>query len=630
MAAIPEIRVEAVEDEVTYWLPVRPLGILRWFGLVPVGFSVLWLSGVGHMLLGLVRQFSNGKPHGFEYFPVAFLLVFVAVGCLPAGIGILAMFGRCRVRWRDGRLTVFESVGLFGWRRRFPRTAIRKFAVAGGAVRSEQAVAAGLPGAMALLMAQFESGRPCIVAAGYPQEWLEALAAELSARAGRSQPESPRVEVVDGRTNAPAPGDVVDKPADSKVVVHRNVASLVLEVPPAGLRKGSMGLFPFACFWCLFMAVFTAAVVFGKQANSAKGALPPWPFLAVFWSVGLGMMAAAVNLGRRRATFTAGKSGLTVTQSGPFGVKRREFRRGDVAAICTGAGSFTVNHARVPELQIHLVTGKKVGLFAGRDAGELRWLAAELRNAMGVAAQNESITAKPVAGRNPGAVIAILIFVVVGVAAFWRLGGGHKIVAPAAGTVQVRSNSQAATIATQERFKDPGIPGTVMTGAVVFSSFGLSNTYMTNGWRVGSDAHADWFVPPASGRLVAVKLAIEPEGPMPQPGEATVFITKDKRGLPGATLETFPVPAMTSAAADAVEPLVLKSVRQPALKAGVKYWMCVKTSGTWLWHYNNQNIAHNSARELNPRTWATAGDFCRVCAFSILVTTNQQTSTPDN
>ena len=177
------------------------------------------------------------------------------------------------------------------------------------------------------------------MAAGYPQEWLEALAAELSARAGRSQPESPRVEVVDGRTNAPAPGDVVDKPADSKVVVHRNVASLVLEVPPAGLRKGSMGLFPFACFWCLFMAVFTAAVVFGKQANSAKGALPPWPFLAVFWSVGLGMMAAAVNLGRRRATFTAGKSGLTVTQSGPFGVKRREFRRGDVAAICTGAAA---------------------------------------------------------------------------------------------------------------------------------------------------------------------------------------------------------------------------------------------------------------------------------------------------
>ena len=102
LAAIPEIRVEAVEDEVTYWLPVRPLGILRWFGLVPVGFSVLWLSGVGHMLLGLVRQLSNGKPHGFEYFPVAFLLVFVAVGCFPAGIGILGMFGRCRVRWRDG------------------------------------------------------------------------------------------------------------------------------------------------------------------------------------------------------------------------------------------------------------------------------------------------------------------------------------------------------------------------------------------------------------------------------------------------------------------------------------------------------------------------------------------------
>jgi hypothetical protein len=219
---------------------------------------------------------------------------------------------------------------------------------------------------------------------------------------------------------------------------------------------------------------------------------------------------------------------------------------------------------------------------------------------------------------------------VVGVAAFWRFGGGHKIVAPAAGTVQVHLNAQAATVLTQERFIDPGIPGAVMTGAIVFSSFGLSNTCMTNGWRVGSDAHADWFVPTASGRLIAVELAIEPEDPVRQAGDAIVFITKDKRGLPGATLETFPVPTMTPASADAIEPLVLKSVSQPALNAGVKYWMCVKTSGTWRWRYNNQNIAHNSARELNPRKWATAGDFCRVCAFSIMVATNQQTSTPDN
>jgi len=551
------------------------------------------------------------------------------------------MFGRCRVRWRDGRLTVSDSVGLLGWRRRMPRAAIRKFAVTAGASSNGRPVTTGPLAAMASLVAEFDKGKPRIVAAGYPREWLEAIAADLSARAGRSQPAPPQIEVVDARENPPQFRDVVDKPADSKVVIQRHDASIVLEVPPAGLGKGSMGLFPFASLWCLFMAAFTSAVLFGKQVNPAKGSSPVWPFLVVFWAVGLGMMASAVNLGRRRATLTAGHSGLTVVQTGPFGVKRREFRRGDIATIRADASNVRVHHSRVLELQIHLVTGKKVGLFVGRDTGELRWMATELRNALGVAAQSESIASKPVTGPNAslvsnpglmvaGTVIAFLIFMAVGVATFWHLGRGQKIHAPAAVAVQLHPSVQAATAATQGTFTNPSLQGAVITGPIAFSSFGPSNTYKTNGWRVGSDAHADWFVPSASGHLVAVELAIEPDGPVPQAGNATVFIAKDKRGFPGATLETFFVPATTPKAADAVEPLVLKSLTHPALKAGVKYWMCVETSGRWLWHYNNQNIVHNSAREFKPRKWATAGDFCHVCAFSVMITTNQQSSTPDN
>jgi hypothetical protein len=48
-----------------------------------------------------------------------------------------------------------------------------------------------------------------------------------------------------------------------------------------------------------------------------------------------------------------------------------------------------VNDVPIIELQIHPVTGKKVGLFAGRDAGELRWMATELRHAMVVAAKKD-------------------------------------------------------------------------------------------------------------------------------------------------------------------------------------------------------------------------------------------------
>jgi hypothetical protein len=388
LTTIPEIRVETAGDEVTYWLPVRPLGKMRWFGLIPVGFSVLWLSGVGRMFLEMLRQISMSKQPGFEYFMVAFLLVFVIVGCFPAGTGFLMMFGQCRVRWRDGRLTVSEFVGPFGWRRRMPRGAIRKFSVKSGASSNGKPVTTGPLASMAMLFAEFEKGRPRIVAMGYPREWLEEMAKELSGRAGRSQPAAPQVEVSDERENPPQFQDVEEKPVGSKVVLQRHVGSIVLEVPAAGLRKGSMGIFPFACLWGLFMTVFTFGTVFGKKVHVRdKDFWMAFLFLAGFWAIGLIMMAAALNMGRRRATLTAGSSGLTVVQSGPFGVKRREFRPGEIVAIRADASNVEVNHSRVIELQIHPMAGKKVGLLVGRDAGELRWMAAELRNALGVAAK---------------------------------------------------------------------------------------------------------------------------------------------------------------------------------------------------------------------------------------------------
>ncbi|HXR08542.1 MAG TPA: hypothetical protein VN765_14500, partial [Candidatus Acidoferrum sp.] len=171
--------------------------------------------------------------------------------------------------------------------------------------------------------------------------------------------------------------------------IQRQTASIVLDLPPAGLRKGTKGLFGFAIFWCLFMVVFTSVVVFTTREKTVNDFWPFLLFLCGFWAIGIGLMAKAVSMGRQRATVTAGNSGLTVVQTGPFGVKRREFRRPDIAAIRADASGMAVNNVPIIELQIHPVTGKKVGLFAGRDAGELRWMATELRHAMGVAAKKD-------------------------------------------------------------------------------------------------------------------------------------------------------------------------------------------------------------------------------------------------
>lgn len=159
------------------------------------------------------------------------------------------------------------------------------------------------------------------------------------------------------------------------------------------------------------------------------------------------------------------------------------------------------------------------------------------------------------------------------------------------------------------------------SGAIAYDSFGPAHTCRKNSWRVGGQAHADWFVPSRSGRLSIIELAIEP--PAQKPGNATVLLASDQKGFPGATIERFVVrPQMVSTATNTA-PVVLNSVSQPELKAGRKYWLSVRGRGAWNWHYNNQNIVQNAAREVRRKRWASAGDYCYVCAFRVLITTNQ-------
>jgi hypothetical protein len=431
LTAIPEIRVESAGDEVTYWLPARRLGAIRWLGLIPVGFSAIWLSGVGGILLVVVRQFSSRQQPGGEYFMaafLAFLLVFVVAGCIPLGVGFLVMFGRCRVRWRDGRLTVWETLGLLAWRRRLPRAVIAKFTLITGASYNGQPVTTGPLSTLATLVTEFEGAKPRFVAVGYPQHWLEAVATDLSGRVGSSQPARPQVEV-------------------------KNLT----QVPACGSH--------------------------------------PAP---------------------------------------------RQFRDMD---------------KKPANLAIQLI---------------------------------------------------VILIVAMNVALFCFFGRGHG-----------RTAGKSAPAAMMNKSSEPNSPGPLIPG-LAFSSFGPSNTYGSNTWAAGTEAHADWFVSTASGPLTAIQLAIEPNRHARDPGNATVSIAQDERGFPGATLETFSVPA-----GEVVEPVILQSVTEPVLKAGVKYWMCVKSTGLWRWHFNNRNITRNSAREISPGKWASAGDYCYVCAFSVTVSTNR-------
>jgi hypothetical protein len=172
-------------------------------------------------------------------------------------------------------------------------------------------------------------------------------------------------------------------------------SGLSLEVPPAGLGRGTRGLFTFSIFWCLFMVVFTVG-----WWTTEKHHVPEvvWLFIAGFWLIGLAMLAISLNLGRRRARLVAESGGLRVEQHGLFGAKTWQWERGEIAAICAGDSGMKVNDVSILELQIQLTRGGKKGVLRGRDEAELRWVASELRQALGVAAQVE-----PKAGSVPTA-----------------------------------------------------------------------------------------------------------------------------------------------------------------------------------------------------------------------------------
>ena len=164
---------------------------------------------------------------------------------------------------------------------------------------------------------------------------------------------------------------------------------------------------------------------------------------------------------------------------------------------------------------------------------------------------------------------------------------------------------------------------------MVYSSFGPTNSFSTNCWSAGSHAHADWFVSAASGSLATIKIAVEPgyvrKGRETTAGDLNLFLAQDDNGFPGAIIEQFSLPADAPSAPPPSLPLVFKSVTQPKLQAGAKYWLAAKSSGPpgeWVWHDGDRKIVQKAARENELGKWGSAGDFCYVGAFSVSVTTN--------
>jgi hypothetical protein len=203
------------------------------------------------------------------------------------------------------------------------------------------------------------------------------------------QPPDEDDDPIDGDDDElPVEEAALGQPVGSQIIVERFADGVTIQVPPAGLFRGTQGLFVFALLWNI-VVVAISAVVLGalldpnvKPDNSIW--IPP-AFMSIFLLVGIGMLLGSINMGRRRAALAVTGGTLMVIQTGLFGSKQRNWQAGDVKAIGVHSSGMKVNDKPVLELQISDKHAKKFGLLAGRGNDELWWLAQELRNALGVA-----------------------------------------------------------------------------------------------------------------------------------------------------------------------------------------------------------------------------------------------------
>jgi hypothetical protein len=367
-------------------LPPRDLKAIRGFGigvlvfgLFITGFMVLWMWGPLH------SGFS--AKGGDRWFSLIFGLLGLpglAVGLviLVAGLGIVTNCLHSEIVVDRDYLRASERVGPLGWTRRRRRQDISRLAVSDGSITSGSSSGRGAV-SLAVLRAEGVGMKPMTLAAAYPPEVVQTVAAQLSQALG-VQTQTPPEEVEDQAEVEPEAELPVGPPAGTSIQVSAVPGGISIAVPPAGLWRGSYGLFAFSLIWNAMMAVFLVA--FLRSASRERTPVGMFFVLLGFAAVGVGMLLAAVNVGRRQVMIGVVGGTLLVRRITPFGTKDRRLGAGDIAAVRLGPSGVEVNSRPLMELQIHPKQGRKIGVLAGRSDEEIAWVACELRKALGVPA----------------------------------------------------------------------------------------------------------------------------------------------------------------------------------------------------------------------------------------------------
>jgi hypothetical protein len=297
------------------------------------------------------------------------------------------------------RITITQIAGPLRWSRKLRFADIDRLEVAGRMASPDDRSTLPALAQLAALVAALRQGKKAVLLVGYPRDWLEGMAAELS---GLMQLQGRAVAVTQAvalrQSGSVSAEPVIEKPADSPVNLVAMSSGIELSVPAAGLWKGSHGLLPFGIIWCLMLCAITAGMVFGSHQKRSRNSLGPLGgalILAGFWGIGLGMVVGGIHLGTRRWSLRADSQRLQVTVRSAMRSREWQWPASEISVIKAADSNVTVNNRRLEQLQIHLRAGGKTGLLTGRDPAELGWIATELRRALRLASESP-------AGDSPG------------------------------------------------------------------------------------------------------------------------------------------------------------------------------------------------------------------------------------
>jgi hypothetical protein len=402
MPALPtEIETEDLFPSGTrYRLPRRRMGKIALLpllgGFAIFAFMAFWTRDFVGGFVGVLGP--AGMLAGLVAAPGFF------AACCAMAIGLAMVAGRSEIEVSAGELRLTERLGPFRYRRQAKTADLIRFTITKGPTSGETTG----PNAAAFLdlgaiRVERATGKPLWAALAYSFELLRPLADTLAVECGPeshsfdSRDAPPAVKVIDVVEEEPEPDDAIapglrcpyvpSQPAGSKVTLEAVPDGVALLVPPAGVMRGSFGLFFFAVTWLGFMTIFTFFFGFASLNAAAQNIQSMWEvvgvvaFMGAFWSIGIGLMLTAVNMGRRQAALAVANGRLMIVQTSLFGTKKREWACENLRRIGIGPSGMSVNDVPVLELQIHPHDEKKHGMLAGRETQELAWIATVLRDA---------------------------------------------------------------------------------------------------------------------------------------------------------------------------------------------------------------------------------------------------------